>query len=53
MPKLVISSSVLEEDPLLLGATAYFTKPTGLKALAALVTHWKRNYLQAVQMRTR
>ena len=56
LPKLVISSSVLEEDlakSLLLGATAYFTKPTGLHALAELVSQWKRNYLQTAPMRAR
>lgn len=49
IPKLVISSSVLEEDlakSLLLGATAYFTKPHGLGALVELVKQWKMNYLE-------
>jgi len=48
-PKLVISSSVLEEDlakSLLLGATAYFVKPNGLSALTALVRQWKETYLE-------
>lgn len=48
MPKIVLSGSVLEEDlakSLLLGATAYFTKPTGLGELVALVRTWKTAYL--------
>jgi CheY-like chemotaxis protein len=51
LPKLVISSSVLEEDlakSLLLGATAYFTKPDGLGALVHLVKRWKKDYLEKV-----
>lgn len=49
VPKLVISSSVLEEDlakSLLLGATAYFTKPHSLGALVSLVRQWKQAYLE-------
>jgi CheY-like chemotaxis protein len=49
IPKLVISSSVLEEDlakSLQLGATGYFTKPTGMGALVGLVRRWKGTYLE-------
>jgi CheY-like chemotaxis protein len=44
MPKLVISSSILEEDlakSLQLGATAYFIKPPSFVALVQLVREWK------------
>ena len=44
MPKLVISSSALEEDlakSLNLGATAYFIKPSTYKGLLELVSVWK------------
>lgn len=49
VPRLVISSSVLEEDlakSLLLGATAYFTKPNSLRALVEMVRRWKDTYLK-------
>jgi CheY-like chemotaxis protein len=45
IPKLVISSSVLEEDlarSLLLGATAYFIKPNRHHDLVELVRQWKK-----------
>jgi CheY-like chemotaxis protein len=44
MPKLVVSSSALEEDlakSLRLGATAYFIKPTTYAGLLELVSVWK------------
>ena len=50
-PKLVISSSVLEDDlakSLPLGATAYFIKPTDHHDLVELVRQWKKTYLEGV-----
>jgi len=50
IPKLVLSSSVLEEDErksLELGATAYFVKPNNYKGLVQLVRKWKELYLEA------
>jgi DNA-binding response OmpR family regulator len=49
MPKIVMSGSVLEEDlakSLLLGASAYFTKPNGLGELVKMVKAWKSTYLE-------
>lgn len=49
MPKLVMSGSILEEDlakSLMLGATAYFTKPNGLGELVTMVRAWKSSYLE-------
>jgi len=49
IPKLVLSSSVLEDDErksLELGATAYFIKPNSYKALVQLVRKWKELYLE-------
>jgi CheY-like chemotaxis protein len=49
VPKIVMSGSVLEEDlakSLMLGATAYFTKPNGLEELVAMVREWKSAYLE-------
>lgn len=51
MPKLVISSSILEEDlarSLQLGATAYFIKPHGQSALVRLVRYWNAAFFQQV-----
>src|SRR5690242_13914242 len=48
MPKIVISSSVLEEDlakSLQHGATAYFVKPSKHSDLLELVQKWKEMYL--------
>jgi CheY-like chemotaxis protein len=50
VPKLVMSGSVLEEDlakSLLLGATAYFTKPSALGELVMMVRTWKSAYLES------
>lgn len=49
VPRLVLSGSVLEEDlskSLLLGATAYFTKPADPDALLQLVEQWHQTYLE-------
>lgn len=54
MPKLVISSSILEEDlakSLQLGATAYFIKPHSHTALVRLVRYWKEAYFLAAAWR--
>ena len=48
VPKLMLSSSVLEEDlkkSLELGATAYFVKPNQFSKLVQLVRKWKELYL--------
>lgn len=48
MPKIVISSSVLEEDlakSLQHGATAYFVKPSSHSDLIELVRKWKEKFL--------
>lgn len=48
-PRLVLSGSVLDEDlskSLLLGATAYFTKPVDPDSLVQLIEHWHRTYLE-------
>lgn len=48
-PKLVISSSVSEEDlakSLLSGAAGYYAKPNGISALVAFVREWKETYLE-------
>jgi CheY-like chemotaxis protein len=48
IPKLMLSSSVLEEDlqkSLELGATAYFVKPNHFGELVQLVRKWKQLYL--------
>jgi CheY-like chemotaxis protein len=49
IPKLVISSSIIEEDlakSLLLGATAYFIKPNRHHDLIQLVSQWKKTHLE-------
>jgi CheY-like chemotaxis protein len=49
VPKLMLSSSVLEEDlkrSLELGATAYFAKPNNYADLVQLVRKWKQLYLE-------
>ena len=48
IPKLIFSSSVLEEDQqksLELGATAYFVKPNNYTSLVELVRKWRQLYL--------
>jgi CheY-like chemotaxis protein len=48
IPKLILSSSVLEEDlqkSLQLGATAYLVKPHHFGELVQLVRKWKQRYL--------
>jgi CheY-like chemotaxis protein len=49
VPKIVVSSSVLEKDvtkSLRLGASAYFVKPNSSAELLELVRGWKRTYLE-------
>jgi CheY-like chemotaxis protein len=48
-PRLVLSGSLLEEDlskSLLLGATAYFTKPVDPDSLVQLLERWHQTYLE-------
>ena len=55
IPKLMLSSSVLEEDlqkSLELGATAYFVKPNNFSDLVQLVRKWKGLYLEGSETTT-
>jgi CheY-like chemotaxis protein len=50
VPRVVLSGSVLEEDlskSLLLGATAYFTKPTDPDVLLQILEQWRQTYLES------